>query len=326
MKYFVCLLVIFFQSTCTFCSVSDTSVTRGYAGFDQLLSDLYQFTTEEQWLPKENKYGVVGVSTFAIQSAVVEVLKSKVSYIGGEKDRPWILKKKEYLNDREGLNEKLIQIVNEGYINDSGRTIDEQEIVLVDATWLPTMQKPFTQDGEVYFFSGTYLTFQNVKVSFAFFKNKELAKCVQERVSFISTGVSLLDFQTIENTLSNKEKLKSKFRANKKTLTCKCDFLKNEVSEFNSSKGSSLVLSIEPAMHYAYLSGDTKDLDLFLKKFAGEKEGITVLNPTALYHPHKKDRVVFNLSAWKEYGSSFFEEVDIKKYNTPETYNKIYDL
>ena len=301
---------------------------RVYGNYDTLLEELYKFTTEEQWLPQENRYGVLGSSVFAIQHALVSVLKKPTEFIGGREHYPWVERQEAALNDRifeEGSD--TLYIYNMGYLRQPSIQHPELGFVVIDASWLPHMHQSYPAQAPVYLFSASLLCFQRIKLSFAFFEDEELARKVQERLIFQTAGVRLEDLLNLQKAVEHQEEIRLKFAESQKVARQRFEDLVMDVREFNLAEGAELQLSLEPDLRHAFLTGDSQELKHFEHEYQPGLHSATIKYSKSLYDPSKENLLIFELLDWGLYESrsATSEDVDKKDYLSAKNYRDLFN-
>ena len=290
-----------------------SSSTSEYSDFEDVLSKAYEFLSREDYLPQENRYGVVGVSTFAIEHALTSVVNRPVDFVGGKEYRPWVAKQMEHLNQTITSHEApLLQIVNMGYLAGENEVVHSDSFLVVDASWLPQMQKKYQYEAPVYIFNGSYLSMKLVNVAFAFFEDEVLAQQVQERLIFQTSGVTPSEVQKVAHVLGNPELLKRNANELQVVKSKKYIDLKNYVKRFNQEKHSQLDIHREPTGAYAMVSGEAQFLSLFLEEYPGTIA--ETVQAHRIFHPRKEGVIYFHLIDWNQ-----VEELIFKEHNFPQT-------
>ena len=237
---------------------------REYDNYSPLTKLAYSFLTERDFLPKENSYGVIGISTLAIEQALAMVLNKPVVFVGGNATRGWVRKATALFNSYKDSTKTPICILNEGYLKEDNESVVLDSFLVVDATWLPQMQKTFEYPANVYIFSGTYLTTTPVKLSFAFFSDEKLAEQVKERLIFLHSGLRVEDLQTAEIILQSPDVLDNRIKKMHENSQKAFEALMQQVELFNDEEDTTIQIVID-SQRYLYLKGDMKKLNSFLQ-------------------------------------------------------------
>ena len=236
-----------------------------------LIKEAYGFCAANSFINKQNMHGVAGTSVFSIQAALSNILNYKTEFIGGKRHRPWIDMKEKSLN-RHCSNNKIIQVVNIGYIDANSTT--PKDFVCADVTWTPYMNKqPHTlPHTDCFLMSGSYLLASATKVSFGFFKNKNLAHEVQNELYMLTAGLSYADIARCENSIKNKKQTKERYHYIKSINAMKSERFKAIINKYNAKNNTLLKVLNEPTGSYLYLSANNiEDLNRFIDIYTKSK-------------------------------------------------------
>jgi hypothetical protein len=131
------------------------------------------------------------------------------------------------------------------------------------------------ENADVYLLSGRYLCgnpheleslpVYNGKLSFGFFKDKTIAKSVQDQINYISAGFEYTDIIDLKNILLKPRSLMSAYKKNYNILRKGVHKVKTVIKKYNQKYDDCKVkYEIEPSMFYVYVTSNDK---LDIKKF-----------------------------------------------------------
>lgn len=268
-----------------------------------LLDKIYKLCKEYNFIANENKYVVIGHSLHEIQYALSTATNYSTYFINGRESRKWI-KESEIILNKQADKDNLITITIIGYIEDI-KKIDNKKynnvIKCVDMTWHPYTDTYHKSNNNLhveagydcYFFSGQYLFLDEIKLSFAFFKDNNLASSVQNIIHYTTNGFSASSLIKCKKLINN-NKLQKKYKHLYNECAIIINNFKSIITEYNEFAKEKLTLTIEPSNWYIFVkSKNMKSIYNFVKYYDNIKQSkIPVLSKK--YQLHQYDTYIDN--------------------------------
>ena len=235
---------------------------------------VYDFCNENHFITPESKYVVMGHSVMEIKQALVNATKYNLKFNDG-KYRKHITIKENIINTGcNTIGGSSIQCNIPGYLP-LAENVDINVITCCDNTWAPFMyknnieRKNNLQDDDVFLLSGRYLCGNphnldslpkyNIKLSFGFFKDENLAKSVQNQVNYISAGFKYSDIVDFQNILLKPRSLISAYKKNYNRLRKGVCTITKEIKKFNDKyEDYKVKYEVEPSRFYVYITSNEK--------------------------------------------------------------------
>jgi hypothetical protein len=248
-------------------------------------NSIYEYCKNNYFIPVENKHVVIAHSVMEIKQALVNITNYSIKFMDG-KHRPYVTNKENNINTN--VDKKNVIAVNiTGYLpfRKINSTDYNDVITCVDNTWFPHMytnhkeRKNIIEDAaaaaDIYLLSGkkllgnpydiSLLPKTNIKISFGFIKNRDLAKLIQDQVNYISGGFDLHDITHVKEMLQTPITLLSVYKINNNTLKKGVNTIIKVINIYNMKYPDFKVkYQVEPTMLYVYVTSDEK---VNIKKF-----------------------------------------------------------
>jgi hypothetical protein len=249
----------------------------------KFLKSLYDFCNKNYLIQRENKYVVLAHSVMEITQAIVNITNYKLKYNNG-KYRTYITTKENNLNLNSSDTKNIILVNTPAHLpRDENANINFSEfdnvIKCCDNTWSLIMyennkeRKDRLEDADIYMLSGKYLCgnphdsktlpINNLKVSMGFFKDKALAKSIQNQINHLTSGFKYCDILEIKKIISKPLSLMSVHKKNYNLLRSGVNSVKMAIKKYNKKYPEFKVnYEVEPSMYFVYVTSSSSDINI----------------------------------------------------------------